>query len=105
MPLPSPVAPWQTAQLSRNTRSPADGSGDCPEAAAASPSPRAPEASRASAPGRANAGYSRTVSWPTTCAGCNWHLIGKTPALSAVKVTVAVLSPATTSFTPNAAIS
>src|SRR4030095_8468433 len=51
MPWPSPVAPWQTAQLSRNTRAPAEVS-SCPEAASASPSPRA-EASKPIAPGRA----------------------------------------------------
>src|SRR5262245_52637514 len=51
MPWPSPVAPWQTAQLSRNRRAPAEVSG-CPEAASASPSARA-EASRPIAPGRA----------------------------------------------------
>src|SRR5262245_54163280 len=51
MPRPSPVAPWQTAQLSRKTRAPADVAG-CPEAASAGPSPRA-EASRPIAPGRA----------------------------------------------------
>ncbi len=49
--------------------------------------------------------YSRTTSWPTTCAGCSWHLIGKIPALSAVNFTFAVFSPATTSLTLNAAIS
>src|SRR5215510_8053521 len=51
MPWPSPVAPWQTAQLLRNTRAPAEASG-CPEAATAKPSPRA-EASRPIAPARA----------------------------------------------------
>ena len=54
---------------------------------------------------RRQPGYSRTTNCPTTCAGCRWHLIGNTPALSAVKLTEAVLSLATTSFTPNAAIS
>src|SRR6516164_11785013 len=49
MPRPSPVAPWQIAQLSRKTRSPSAGSADCPEALAASP--RA-TATTAKAPGR-----------------------------------------------------
>src|SRR5262249_43333386 len=50
-------------------------------------------------------GYSRTRSWPTTCAGCRWHLMGKIPDLSALKVTSLDLLPSTTSLTLNAAIS
>lgn len=54
---------------------------------------------------RAPPAYSSTTSWPTTWAGCSWHLMGKTPALSAVNFTSLVLPPSTTSLIPNAAIS
>ncbi len=54
---------------------------------------------------RARPAYSSTTSWPTTWAGCSWHLMGKTPALSAVNFTSFVLPPSTTSLIPYAAIS